>query len=174
MSVLPTGCFQPLARVEDLERLVLLDPPREQSHKEAGAPEPVDWDEVHRVIQDCLEDMVSAIREGWPKIHSRAGSSSASAYFLFSFRSFSPAKKGDHEPIVVGVVLQPRGDRVLVRGDICCEESGDILYESGSPKEVPGTRKAVLQAAKSVSTKLCEQADLVVRALEAADPRSPK
>jgi hypothetical protein len=122
-----------------------------------------DWEEVHALIQRILAGLQPDLAPGEPPVRSPGGRTSGPAFFLASYRTFTPALPEDHEAVVAGVTLLPRSHGVLVRADLCGEETGQLFWEM--EQEIPLTRTAVLHAAEQAASRLRNQGNLVGRAL---------
>ena len=90
---------------------------------------PVDWDAVHAAVQEILAHMDSGLAESGMPIRSHAGRTAASAFALFSYRSFDLQGDDEQDPVVVGITFVAGPDGIRVSGDISHEETGEILYE---------------------------------------------
>jgi hypothetical protein len=124
---------------------------------------PGDWEEVHATVQKALAALAEQVQASCPTIRSRGGKTSARAWLLFSYRVFQPPQGCQADPVVAGVDFRPGKGGIVIKGDLCGEEGGEILYELD--REAAPTKAAVLEAAQDIAKALTGQAAVVVRAL---------
>jgi hypothetical protein len=109
--------------------------------------------------------MIDPLHQHSPNIDSKSGKTAACAFFLFTYLGFNWKDDADSEAVVVGVDFVPSQTRgeVVLRGDICGDETGHVYYEI--EKKVPETRLAILTAARETAEQLSKQVDVVEKAL---------
>lgn len=138
----------------------------------AVASTQIDWDKVHQETQQLLAPLVDSVSQRWSAVRSEPGRTSARAWTLYSYRTFSLPEEPDAEAIVVGVFFAPSpdGNHVLVRGEIGGEETGHSYFVAGE-KQVPAVQSAVLRASHDIGDELGRQTEVLVNGL--AERRSP-
>jgi hypothetical protein len=130
---------------------------------------------VDETVQGLLDRLAHAVAAQRPDIHSQPGRASARGFPLFTYRTFDVAADHAIDPVVVGVVIEPAatGERLLLRADICGEESGRIFYALND-REVALAAEPVLTAAQELASQLSEQAEIVMAALAQPGPPEPE
>jgi hypothetical protein len=90
---------------------------------------------------------------------------------LYVYCVFDPISEVEVDPIVAGVAFKRTSGGILVRGDVCGEESGRVYLELPEYGEiVPETGTAVIQAASRTAARLSREVDAVLRALDHTEP----
>jgi hypothetical protein len=155
MSLATTIAFQPVARMDHLERLAALS--------ESLTLTPQLWDELHGEIQHQLAMLEAEIRRMVTGIRVDVGRTHGDRFFLFSYRTFSmPDSHVDR--VVAGMTFTPAGDRVTVEADVSGEQTGDLI--ACVPTEtVASSRKALLQATRESARTLLQSTNLIAIAL---------
>jgi hypothetical protein len=130
-------------------------------------PETVDWDEVHRLIQQTFDELANRVCHEHAEIRARAGRTVGGCYYLFSYCDFDIPSDHAIRAVAAGVDFQkgPGHDQVTVRGDIVQEETGDVLFET-EQRVVSLSRNAVLATAAEFSRTLGEQAAVIIGGLD--------
>ena len=143
-----TVTYEPISRVEGLERLDLLD-----------------LDEIDDLVQGILRE----INPQLPGVQAHSGRNAGRSWLLFSYRTFEPPPASGIDPVVVGINLSRGSQGVLVSGDIAGELSGDIIFDVPA-REFTG--KVVIEtAAEQVAESLRHQVDRIRAALIDSDRR---
>ncbi len=126
---------------------------------------PIDWDEVHRVVQGIFSELAGRIHLRCSSIRSRIGRTSGRSFPLFSYRSFDLAEEPEIDPVIVALSFEPTPTgEIAIRGDIGGEESGRIDFEVAE-RVVSSSRWDVLPTASRTAMRLGEQADTIVQAV---------
>ena len=167
MSTLPVDSHSPQESVGNVQHLEIRNPPEEPAPNGPGELSSLDWDEVHRVVQQSLSGMSLRICADHSPIRARGGRTSARAFFLFSYYSFDVPADHGIEAVVVGLdFLQgSTAATVVVVADIVREDTGVILWDGGR-RTVPKTRVALLAAAQEIAGALSEWDEMVVEGLK--------
>ena len=144
--------LEDVANIESLDRLDIID-----------------WDEIHDAIQPHLDDLASTLRKpGASPVVSKSGRNRGGSWRLFSYRTFYPPQERHVDPVVAGITIESGLDEsFVVRGDICGEESGDMLFETASRKIIG--KPALMEACRDIARSLAAQHKRVQDAL--SDPR---
>ena len=130
-----------------------------------GVADPVNWDIVHAVVQDALAPLPGWIAEACPGVRWWPGRSTARAFHLFSYRTFSRDDDiGD--PVVVGVVFAGSGTGIRISGDISGEETGRVYYDEGCEQVVPLAAGPISEGAARIAGRLAAQHRIVAGALQ--------
>lgn len=126
-----------------------------------GLTEP-DWQTVHQTIDEIFDELEARIRRGRPDVTSR-GERVQAARFQFNYRAFDPpAGSAGREALVVGILFEPRGDRIHITGDICTEESGRVLYDEPCERLAVRPASELAAAAGDIARRLAAQWELIL------------
>lgn len=147
--------YLPVARMENLDRLVVLREPR------ASAAQV--WDDVHRKVQAELALLEENVRRKVPGIRVEAGRTQGAQFFLFSYRTFS-MPDSEFDPVVAGITFTPADQGVVVHADVSGEQSGDYISSVPS-KTVGDSAEDVIEAAGESARMLYESADVLAAAI---------
>lgn len=142
--------FPPVARTEYLDRLAALP------------SEPLDA--VHHEVQEQLALLESEVRRRVPRVRVEAGRTSGSAYFLFSYRTFS-LPDSDLDPVVAGITFTPAHPGVTLEADVSGEQTGDPIF-SLPPKTVTDSTEELSAAARESARSLFRAAEAIAGALQ--------
>ena len=155
----------PIARVPHVRaRLEIAKPTWTHDH--------IDWDEVEQAVNDVFGELASWVKRLRPSVRSRAGSNRSPAVILYVYRVFEPISDPESDAIVVGVAFKNTPHGILVRGDICGEDSGTVYFEHPDcRKEVPKPNRAVLTAASAVAARLEREIDRLIEMLDEQSAR---
>lgn len=157
--------FEPIARTAYVRpRLSLVRPVTDDSA--------VDWDEVQRAIEDVLHEIEATVARRCPGVKTRIGANRSRPVLLYSYGVFEPPSDPEADPIVLGVAFKRTPSNViLVRGDLCAEESGRVLFSPPDAcREVPERGPAVLDAASKVIARLAREVDTLITLIREAEP----
>jgi len=88
-----------------------------------------------------------------------------------SYRVFLHLDGDDHDPIVVGISLTPRGDRVQIMGDISGDESGYVYFDEGCAVETTCEPQAIRACARAIAERLGAQESTIIEAIRNRHPR---
>ncbi|HEX7447413.1 MAG TPA: hypothetical protein VF306_07700 [Pirellulales bacterium] len=155
MASATTTAFQPVGRMEHLERLAIL--------AESPAAAAALWDDVHESVQSDLALLEAEVRRTIPGVRVDIGRTHGGRFYLFSYRTFS-LPDGHVDPVVAGVTFAPAPDGVTVEADVNGEQTGDWIAAVPC-KTVVTSRDALLHAAHDSARRLCGFADAVAAAL---------
>jgi hypothetical protein len=139
-----------------------------QSRKPAGSA--VEWDQIHDAIQEVFETLAARILTQEPRASSKAGRNSTRTFALFSYRVFPHLDGDDHDPVVVGISLNPRGDRVQIMGDISGDESGYVYFDQGCAIETNCEPQAIIEGARATAERLAAQESAIIEAIRNRHP----
>jgi hypothetical protein len=141
--------YDPAYRLEDLERLELLD---------------FDWQDVHYLVQSVLCSIDESVKSLNPDCRIADGHNSSGAWELFSYRVYAPPPMSDIDPVVVGVSFAIAANgAITVHGDIVGETIGDILFEL--PRQETSENSRLMETARDVSRILAQRQSQIVKAL---------
>lgn len=90
---------------------------------------PADWDRLHAVVQEALEELWTKISSALPGSISMSGRSVAPAFALFSYRVFCRSRSDEDDAICVGVTIREQGATYLVEGEVVGDETGFPYFE---------------------------------------------
>jgi len=130
----------------------------------------VDWNHIHDAIQEVFETLAARILAQEPRALSEAGRSSTRTFALLSYRVFLHLDGDDHDPIVVGISLSPRGDRVQITGDISGDESGYVYFDDGCAVETACDPPAIRECARGIAERLAAQESAIIEAIRNRHP----
>jgi hypothetical protein len=131
----------------------------------AGTTDSLDWDSIHRAVQEILETLTSWVLSRAPATAWKSGRSSARAFPLFSYRVFYRLDGNDYDPVIVGVTVSLEGSIARVSGDISGDESGRVYFDEGCDLEVPTHQDAIFDAACFVASLLVVPGQIVLDAI---------
>jgi len=123
------------------------------------------------VIQEVFEALAVRVLAQEPRASSKAGRSSTRTFALSSYRVFLHLDGDDHDPIVVGISLTPRGDRVQIMGDISGDESGYVYFDEGCAVETTCEPQAIRACARAIAERLGAQESTIIEAIRNRHPR---
>lgn len=133
------------------------------SHQPSGPA--VDWNQIHTAIQEVFERMAARILAQEPRASSKAGRSSTRTVALFSYRVFPHLDGDDYDPVVVGISLTARGDRVELMGDISGDESGYVYFDEGCAALTTCEPQAIRECARGIAERLAAQESTIIAAI---------
>jgi hypothetical protein len=124
------------------------------------------WQKIHAAVQVILASWAERVQTDYPSIHSRGGKTQTDRFPLFSYRAFEVPAEPDLDPVVAGLdfTLSDSGRSIVVRADLCGEESGRIWFELPE-QTLPPIEESLEATAGSLARKLSERGDLLVAAL---------
>lgn len=148
-----------------LERLDV-ESPVPSTPDDPDRAEAVDWDEIHKLIQEVFGKMADEIRRRQPSIRSREGRASGRSFPLYTYRTFDLGGDDEMDAVIVGIIFEPdpSGGFIVVRGDIGGEESGRIDFEAPE-KKASASRRGLIPTAFGTALELAAQWPLVVTAV---------
>jgi len=144
--------------------------PTTGSRSRQPASPAVDWNHIHDVIQEVFEALAARVLAQEPRASSKAGRSSTRTFALLSYRVFLHLDGDDHDPIVVGISLTPRGDRVQIMGDISGDESGYVYFDEGCAVETTCEPQAIRECACAIAERLAAQESTIIEAIRNRHP----
>lgn len=126
----------------------------------------IDWQALHESVQAILASLGDAVQADCPSIRSRGGKTQTARFPLFSYRVFEVPSRPDLDPLVAGVDFSSAssGQDVVVRADLCGEESGRIWFELPA-QTMPAVQDVLSATAESLAHELSEQKDRIIVAL---------
>ncbi len=130
----------------------------------------VNWNRIHDAIQEVFETLAARILAQEPRASSKAGRSSTRTFALFSYRVFRHLDGDDRDPIVVGISLTPRGDRVEIMGDISGDKSGYIYFDEGCAVETNCEPQAIRECSLGIAERLAAQELTIIEAIRNRHP----
>ena len=167
MSLASVGCYQPVARKENLDRLVVFLPSSELGREL--------WTEIHDEVQEQLAPLERDVRQRLVGVRVDAGRTNGDMFFLFSYLTFSVPESG-LDPVVVGMTFRPAGPGVVVDADASGEQTGDLISDRPSTS-VENSREALLSAVRewrgaSASLPTISPSPLRIHLAELSEPMS--
>ena len=156
MSLASVGCYPPVARKENLDRLAAFLPSSE--------PERELWTEIHEEVQEQLASLERDVRQRLVGVRVDAGRTTVLSFFLFSYLTFSLPESG-LDPVVVGMTFRPAGPGVVVDADVSGEQTGDLISDLPSTS-VEHSRESLLSAVRESAQRLCQSAGDIAAALK--------
>jgi hypothetical protein len=156
MSPATAVFFQPVARMDHLERLLALAPGPEVT--------PDLWTEVHAQVQGQLAVLENEVRQKVAGVRVSTGRTKGEQFFLFSYRTFSVPDSA-LDPVVAGMTFTLAHQRVNVEADISGEGTGDLIVPVTS-RTVASSREELLGAARESARELCQSAEAIAAALK--------
>jgi hypothetical protein len=131
----------------------------------------VDWDDVQRAVADPFCRLAADVAVRLPGVRCRPGANRSPAVLLYAYSVFDLPDPPDPDPLVVGVSFKRGANGLLVRGDICGEESGKIYWAPSTCRLlVPQDAGDVLLAGSTVATLLAREIDALVNLLRRREP----
>ena len=133
----------------------------------AGETDPVDWDEVDRVVQLHLHDLHRTLAQQWLKCRAEYGRSHGRIFPLYSHASFDDPTAPQKLAIVVGLNFEygVNSETLNIRAEMVREEVGDILYQEIATG-VPNRNPEVFAKTQELGRRLCDCHALIATALE--------
>jgi hypothetical protein len=156
MSPAIVGCYPPVARTENLDRLAAFLP--------ASEPDRELWTEVHEEVQEQLAPLERGVRQRLVGVRVNAGCTKGDRFFLSSYLTFSVPESG-LDPVVVGMTFRPAGPGVAVDADASGEQTGDLISDLPSTS-VENSREALLSVVRESARRLCQSAGDIAVALK--------
>jgi hypothetical protein len=156
MSLASVGCYPPVARKENLDRLAAFLPSPE--------PDRELWTEIHEEVQKQLAPLERDVRQRLAGVRVHAGRTRGEWFFLSSYLTFSVPESG-LDPVVVGMTFRPAGPGVAVDADASGEQTGDLISDLPSTS-VEHSREALLSTVRESAHRLCQSADDIAVALK--------
>lgn len=141
---------------------------------EISTPPEIDWGNIDQAVQDVFARLAQKVQASWPEIRSHGGKT-RSHLLLFSYRVFELRSDSSIDPVVAGVdfAWAPSGRRMVVRADLCGEETGQVWFELAE-REVFPTQEVLRVNAVSLAERLSEQSDRIRAALSQPRLMPPK
>jgi hypothetical protein len=131
----------------------------------------VDWDEVQRAVEEAFSQLAASVAGRLPGVRCRPGANRSPAVLLYAYSVFDLPDPPDADPIVVGVSFKRGANGILVRGDICGEESGEIYWAPSTCRVlVPQDAGGVLLAGRTVATLLAREVEMLMNLLRRREP----
>lgn len=149
------------------QNLTEVTPPRGGAAFSAGA---IDWEDVHRAIQEVWLLLAAQIQHRLVGTRARLGRT-ISPLLLFSYCALERDTPPDRERLIVGVDFSPAADGrdIVVRADVCGEESGTVSLEL--PRiVVPADLTQVRAAGVGLARQLLARQPEIIAVLEASQP----
>jgi hypothetical protein len=154
----------PVVRIANVRARLMFDPtPRPQRE--------IDWDAVQLAVADDFYQLAADMAVRLKEARCRPGANRSPAVPLYAYSVFDLSSNPTADPIVVGVSFKRSENGILVRGDICGEESGKIyLAPSACRLLVPQDARRVILEGSAVATRLAREVETLINLLRCGEP----
>jgi hypothetical protein len=133
-------------------------------------PNSVLWAILHEEAQGQLSHLEEGIRRKIAKLQVVAGRTSGDYFYLYSYQTFSLSDDDKLDPVVAGITFSPDRTNVKIEAEISGEQTGDIIL-SLPTTTVANSKEDLIEAARGLTRRLSQSADLVAAALLNASRR---
>jgi hypothetical protein len=132
----------------------------ETSRKPARDSKGIDWDLIHRTVQDSLALFDARIANACPDCQVESLATRTLRFALFSHRAYQASE--DSERLIAGVLFEEVDSKIRISGDVSGEESGKVYFDAGEERVRPDA-DSVLKGARRIASKLAKQASIPIQ-----------